>query len=286
MDNKEKAYELHEKAEVLMGENQDDEALELLLEAVLLDSSAWASFYDIGLIYKYRQDWEKSLEYNLKAFDIEPDDEAVCWNTAIAATALEKWDIARKVWQHLGIDVGDGQGEILQNFGQTPVRLNPDDDGEVVWATRVCPVRAQINNIPFPDSGFGYQDIVLHDGAGVGERVVNGMTFPVFNVFCCQTQSEYDTFEVEVTISSDDDMVALDHLSEKHDCAMEDWTQSVNILCKECSEGTPHEHHNNDADNEWQPKRNIGFAARTKQDVNNLLALWSKQTQATYTLYD
>jgi hypothetical protein len=52
--------------------------------------------------------------------------------------------------------------------------LNPSDDGEIVWARRMDPVRARINNILLTDSGCRYGDIVLHDRSWQAERKVLG----------------------------------------------------------------------------------------------------------------
>ena len=90
----------------------------------------------------------------------------------IASTALRKWDDVRSVWKDNGINVDGESGPIEMDFGMTPVRLNPEDDGEVVWATRIDPVRARLDSIPYKESGFKHGDIVLHDGAAVGYREV------------------------------------------------------------------------------------------------------------------
>ena len=62
-------------------------------------------------------------------------------------------------WRRLGLDIEEGDAPIEDNFGITPVRLNPDDRGEVVWARRIDPVRARIENVPYPESGFRRGDV-------------------------------------------------------------------------------------------------------------------------------
>lgn len=152
--SKKKAQKFHDQGQALSDDGKDREAIDAYLKAIEIDPRKSESFYNIGLIYKYRGEWIKSLEYNTRAYALDPEDEAARWNLAIAATALRKWDIARDAWKDNGITLEGGYGPISMNFGMTPVRLNPDDSGEVVWATRIDPVRARIDSIP---SNLGQQ---------------------------------------------------------------------------------------------------------------------------------
>lgn len=88
--NKKKAQKLHEQGQDLSDEGKDVEAIELYLKAIALDPTKSESFYNIGLIYKYQNEWLLSLEHNQKAYGLAPDDEAARWNLAIAATALRE----------------------------------------------------------------------------------------------------------------------------------------------------------------------------------------------------
>lgn len=179
--NKKKAKRLHQEGQRLEELGEVDAAIDKYLSAIDCDPLKSESYYNIGLIYKYRGKWKESFEFNEKANEIDPTDEAARWNLAIAATALRNWTVARRAWKDNGLDLDDDSGPIEMDFGMTPVRLNPDDDGEVVWATRIDPVRARIESIPLPESGYRYFDIVLHDGAAVGYREVGEMEYPVFN---------------------------------------------------------------------------------------------------------
>lgn len=240
---KKRAQQLHAKAQQLSDEGHDSEALELYSEAITLDPEKSESYYNIGLIYKYRGEWELSLKYNKLANELCPEDEAARWNLAIAATALRSWDIARSAWIQNGIRLDGESGPIEMNFGITPVRLNPNGAGEVVWATRIDPVRARIDSIPFMESGFRHGDIVLHDGAAVGRRQIDEREYPVFNVLQLFEQSGYRTVTAVVELTKDDDLHVLEELLSQGSHVLEDWTVNVRMLCKQCSEGVPHEHH-------------------------------------------
>ena len=118
-------------------------------------------WYNLGLKLKYEGKWAESLDANLRALELQPEDnEAAIWNAAIAATALRDWLTARAMWQRYGIKLqGPAEGPIEDNFGVTPVRLNPDDQAEVVWTRRIDPARARLLNVPLPESGFRFNDI-------------------------------------------------------------------------------------------------------------------------------
>jgi hypothetical protein len=47
--------------------------------------------------------------------------------------------------------------------------------------SRIDPVRVRIDNVPLPESGFRFGDIVLHDGASTGHRTYGERQVPVFN---------------------------------------------------------------------------------------------------------
>lgn len=275
-----RARQLFDQAQALQNDGMEDDALAAYKKSIKLNSRRSAAWYNIGLIYKYRQEWQASLEYNQRAFELAPDDEAVCWNLAIAATALARWDIARACWLARGMTLEGESGPINMNFGMAPVRLNPDDKGEVVWATRICPVRARIDNIPFPESGFRYGDIVLHDGAATGYRESRGREYPVFNVFQCVEASRYETWIAMVEIAHDDDLAQLEALFGATPHEFEDWTRNTRTLCRQCSEGRPHEQHDHDLKPDWQKERRLGLAIQDGQDISALFATWQQQCGA------
>jgi tetratricopeptide (TPR) repeat protein len=278
--HKMKAQRFHEQGQAMSDKGQVQEAISAYLTAIELDPNKSESFYNLGLIYKYRNDWSQSLEFNMKAHALNPDDEATCWNLAIAATALHRWDIARSAWQACGIQLEGDCGPITMNFGMTPLRLNPDGTGEVVWGTRIDPVRAKIDNVPYPESGFHYGDVVLHDGAAVGYRVLDGREYPVFNVLELFERSNFTTATAKVVIASDDDLTVLEQLFSETEHYFEDWSASTRILCRQCSEGIAHEHFDEIVDPAEATKRTLGIAVFASNPVLPIFDKWQLQTDA------
>jgi hypothetical protein len=277
--NRKKAQKFHEQGQALSEDGKDIEAIKAYLKAIELDPSKSESFYNIGLIYKYQGKWDKSLEYNTKAYEIDPDDESARWNLAIAATALRKWEIARRAWSDNGIKLAGESGPINMNFGMTPVRLNPEDSGEVVWATRIDPIRAKIDSIPYKESGFKHGDVVLHDGAAVGYRIVGEREYPVFNVLEIFEPSNYSTVVATVKIVSNEDIKQLEELFSKTKNEFEDWTKNVRTICRQCSEGKPHESHDQELSDVWASERTLGIAVYENCSVVDIFKEWQQKSE-------
>jgi hypothetical protein len=250
------------------------------------DSSFW---YDRGMYAKWRRDWAASVEYNRRALDLLPAgkrrEEAAAWNLGIAATAVRDWATARDAWTAYGLDLPALPGQpqppdpgtpIEGDFGPAPVRLNADPrfvgheplvlDGrtwraEVVWGRRLCPARVRILNGPTPESGHRFGDVVLHDGDTVGTRRFGDAELGVFNEIELWERSSTPTLAAAVQAP---DAAAVRQLSERCDAAglaAEDWTGNVQLLCRECSEGSPdHEHRHHDGEG-WSTERTVGLAA-------------------------
>jgi hypothetical protein len=144
--------------------------------------------------------------------------------------------------------------------GAVPVRHNPEGTGEVVWGRRIDPARAVILNVPLPESGFRFGDIVLHDGEPVGERTSSGRTYPVFNVLQRWETSALPTCQVNVVAPGPSDADDLETLFTDEQLGAEDWTGRIRHLCKQCSEGSPHEH-TGSSDGPWQTDRQFGIGA-------------------------
>jgi tetratricopeptide (TPR) repeat protein len=282
----EAAARLHEEGVALSDFGDDDGALDRYLRALELDFSRASTHYNVGLIYKYRRAWRDSFRFNRRAHELVPADEAASWNLAIAATALRDWGTARSVWLQLGLPVDAGDGPIQQNFGRSPVRLNADSDGEVVWGQRLCPVRVRIENVPLPDSGFRYGDIVLHDGAPVGTRVSGDREYGVFNVLELFESSPVGTYEVRLNAEDAGDVEALADLCEQGGIAFEDWTASVRQLCRACSEGRPHQHHDQDGDDaHWSVERRVALAAISGAAIAEALERWGSPRRQVVSCY-
>ncbi|MDQ8051338.1 hypothetical protein [Luteibacter sp.] len=231
--------------------------------------------YMQGLAHKYLRDWRTSLHHNLRSQALREEKcESSLWNAGIAATALGDWAQARHSWAACGIKVPDGDGPVDADFGVVSIRLNPWGRGETLFARRIDIVRARLLNVPLPESGYQFGDIVLHDGAQTGSRFDGEVKVPVFNAMARLAPSEFKTFTAFVSC---DDKAGIEELlssSAPGVAYIEDWTDSVQYYCLRCSYNVPHRHATTDEAGSWEPDRNLGFAAQSRQLVEALLARW------------
>lgn len=257
-----------------------EEAVKLFQQAAATDPK-WASpLYNLGLLYKRQRSWQQSLEFNQRATKIDRSNQGAWWNLGIAATALRNWDAARAAWRGFGIELPPGDGPIDLPCGFGPIRLNPDGDGEVVWAYRLDPARAELANIPFPESKFRWRDVVLNDGAPTGYRKYKGQDVPVFDALELFERSPFDTFVADVAMPPEHEhIVRLAEVAAAKEGCAEDWSTSVRILCKACSEGRPHAEHDTSA----APAPGvhiIGIAARSREHASDILHAWEQDVEA------
>ena len=219
--------------------------------------------YMLGLAHKYQRDWAPSLDHNIRAIALSSSkpEEGANWNAAIAATALGRWREARRHWAACGIKVEPGDEPIEDNYGTVSLRLNPWGGAETLYARRIDPARAYLANIPLPESGYRFRDLVLHDGAKTGEREFDGRMVPVFNVMQMQHQSDFITFAAFVVCPSEEDRDALHELSGPGIGLTEDWT-AMSHYCLRCSYGSVHKHTDASCPVDWEPDRTVGVAAR------------------------
>lgn len=253
-------------------ESGDVAGAEAAYGAAAAHSPSWSvPYYNLGLVCKYQRRWTESLAFNQRAAQLHPQDEAAWWNLGIAASALGNWSEARRAWAACGIQVPAGAGAPDCNFGQTPLRLDPHGNAEVVWAHRIDPARATLISIPLPSSPYHWGDIVLHDGAPEGSRVVDGREYPVFDVLDLLERSAFLTYVVELATSDEHAIRDLEDCAAEMDAAAEHWAQSTRTLCRDCSLGTPHEHR----DTDLSPAHpHCGIAARDAQHVERIVQAW------------
>jgi len=266
-----KAQRLNDRGRKLAAKGWFVEAEEAYRAAAYAKPEWSVPWYNLGLMHKYCGKWEESLESNQRALELSPSDGDSWWNLGIAATALGRWDVARRAWQNCNISVPAGDGPIEMDFGHVPIRLTEHSEGEVVWARRIDPARAVLMSVPLPGSGHGWGDLVLHDGAANGYRMLRGQKVPVFDELVCLQRSGFVTFVAELKA----DLNALETLSSIADNlggAAEDWSISTRVLCKECSEGTPG--HLHDADHTAPADPHCGVAARDEAHAQEILKAW------------
>ncbi|SFD34576.1 Tetratricopeptide repeat-containing protein [Streptomyces aidingensis] len=288
-----------------------EDAGALLTRAADLEPWLSDSWFNLALLHKFRHDWEQARAAGLRAVALVEREAGApeWWNLGIAATALHDWPLARRAWRAFGLEVpgaGDPAAAVTapsgMELGGAAVRLSPSGESEVVWGARLDPARIEITNIPLPSSGRRWGEVVLHDGVPNGERTVTrdgsgGRTtvYPVFDELELWAPSSVPTWVVLLEAARPSDRDALEKLAADAGYAAEDWTSSVRLLCRSCSESRmastqgeegppPHDPHDHSAPGRsgpqgpggtplWSPERECGLAAPASL-VQGLLDSW------------
>ena len=233
-------------------------------------------WFDAALAYKFLRDWPRAFELGKKAA-AQVDrgtGEPAWWNLGIAATALGNWVEAREAWIAFGLDLPPvevaGEGEVRANYGMTPIRLDPDGVGEVVWAQRICPTRAVIRSIPMA-SRRHFGDVILHDGAPHGERNAGGRSYPVFDEIQVLQSSGMLTWTVELS-SNRAGCAQLDAMLTANGCGFEA-ASNMKPLCACCSGGTVEQH----VEVAHDINRKVYWLAGPEEVMRSVLPEWKKE---------
>lgn len=266
--------DLQEKLQLgIEADNRGDkpEAIRIYRE-LLTEKEDWSEVhYNLGLVFKYLGEWEPSFTHNLRATELQPDDEAAWWNLGIAATALEKWRDARRAWNFFGLNYEDSDDPPAEGIGRSPVRISSGDGHEVVWGDRIDPARIIIQNIPLPESGRRFGEIVLNDGAPNGTRIHNGREYSVFDELELIKASAHQTFELECDTNDRSKFEKLAEACFDAGFGIEDWS-TLNLICHACSTGTAHEEHDSRPSSEIR----IALAADDPAKLHQILDDWSR----------
>jgi hypothetical protein len=274
----------HEQASELIDERRFVDAVPHAEEAHRL-APAWSVVHwNLSVAYKHAGRWADCLRACDRAIELDPGDvEGMHWNAGIAATALGDWPRARAAWRAIGVAVDDGLGPLEMTLGATPIRIDPAASAEVVWCERVDPCRARIVNVPMPESGHGYGDLVLHDGEPRGRRQLGGRSVAVFDALIRLERSSFGTWQIEVDADDEATLGALTQLLEDAGTHVEDWTASVRALCTACSLGEAHDHEHAPAPSGWQRQRTLGVAAESEAGLRPLRRLrrwWRREVRS------
>ncbi len=236
-----------DRAFTLIGYGRYEDAGALLTRAVDLEPWLSESWFNLALLHKFRHDWERARAAGLRAVALLDRDSGApdLWNVGIAATALQDWPLARRAWQAYGLKTrgdqaatsGPGSAPVDMDLGSAAVRLSPEGEAEVVWGRRLDPARIEVLSIPLPSSGRRWGEVVLHDGVPHGERTTAaGPSYPVFDEIELWAPSPVSTWVVLIEAAREADRDALERLAADAGFAAEDWSSSVRLLCRSCSE--------------------------------------------------
>lgn len=236
----------------------------LQAERIAREPDDFWPWFEAALTAKAQHDWEECARLNAEAsarIDTVAASEGFdgskpgAWNRGIALTALGRWREARRAWSDYGIETGEGDDEIRMEWGTVPIRLNPEstlafakpplDDPdvtpEVVWCARLSPAHVEVVNVPTPETGHRFGDVLLVDGVPSGERRLGEKIVPVFDELAVLRRSARSTSQA-VLAAGDEELDALAEAAFARGIGVDDWSR-MRIYCAACSHGLPEPDH-------------------------------------------
>jgi tetratricopeptide (TPR) repeat protein len=230
----------YQKAGALIDERRFVEALEPAALACRLRPDWSKAWWNYAIALKHAHRWADCLEACDRTISLDPEhSRGAHWNAGIAATALNNWWRARAAWTAYGVNLPPGDGPLEMEIGAAGVRISLDDKPEVVYGQRIDPCRVRILSVPLPQSNHRFGDVVLHDGEARGKRRFGDGEISVFDELVVIQRSTYGMWTVEATCPTPEERDALIALFDDVDGAIEDWTESIVMLCVRCSLGEP-----------------------------------------------
>ncbi|MCH2084692.1 MAG: hypothetical protein MK226_20065 [Saprospiraceae bacterium] len=193
-----------------------------LFKKIIKKEKEWvAPYFELSKIYKKHQDWKGTYHYSKKTVSLDSANKEAWWNLGIAATANGRSRIARNIWS---------------KFGQHPfqeravcVRLQRDNQFEIIWGLQLDPTRVQIYSIPHPKSDRTYKDLILIDKHIIGHTVVKNKKQAVFQELDLLKRSVYQTYTCWLYSSKESDIYILEKLCQDAGIGFEVWSNAVRL---------------------------------------------------------
>lgn len=127
-------------------------------------------------------------------------------------------------------------------------------------------------SIPLLKSRHRYKDIILNNDAPNGERIVNNTTYFVFDELQLLVPFDYKTYLVTVFTEHQEQIDSLEELCIAKNIGFDNRT-TIEIRCKQCSEGKAHEQHDHELKKENDTEKQIAFTATNIKIVEEILTI-------------
>lgn len=236
------------------------------------------AYFQLSLIYRARLEWKPAFHYSQRTLEGNPDNEIAQWNLGLAATVLQRWDIAGATWKYLK--------HHKSKYRLLPIQLQNRGFQEIVWASPIDPVRAKIESIPHPFSKRQYGEVILHDRKSMGKLVVQQQSVSIYPEIQLLERSFFETYSVLLHTDKASDINLLDQLCLDSDIGFDNWSNTNEIHTNKQRKASP-EYYTKDffegtQDSSEQNYAVIGMAAKRKDTILEILENWRIISLADY----
>lgn len=239
-----------------------------LYKRLIREEPQWAAPYlRLGHIYKYRREWKPSLYYHKKAVALDVTNRQAWWDVALSATAMGKLRQARRVWDKFGWSPKE-----RSFLKPVSVRLQFQNQFEVLWAQRISPCLGYIRSIPQPASGRRYGDLVLIDNIVRGYHTNDMHRLPIYDELGMKKCGHYGAFSCTLLQTTEADIKLLQQLCQEEGLGFEVWGNAAQAATVRSAKGRPEYYTFN-----WDtaPQVLVAVAARREAQALSVLKNWS-----------
>ncbi|MEM8523439.1 MAG: hypothetical protein AAGG68_02290 [Bacteroidota bacterium] len=237
-------------------------------------------YQQLSKIYRQRREWKPTLYYSQQAIERKTKEQIVWNNLATAATALEKWKLARTALEKVAAPIPAHSSQPI------PIRIHTRTKrSEIVWALPQQQLCAKIISIPSPESGRHYGEIVLYDCNSREKQIVGDRPYRVFPEIERFKKSFYRTFSVLIHTDHITSIQKLAELCYDQQLGFENWSNLQHQLVTQ-TENRSAEYYENAAQSSELGYQLIAIAALEKYQVKEVLRIWKLITLQEYSWLD
>lgn len=249
-----------------------------LYKKAIRTALTWSKpYYYLSLIYRARKEWKPTFHYSQKTVEYNAQNREAWWNLGLAATVLQRWEIAQRAWSVL--ELGNVvKPELL------PIQIVHRGFKEVVWARQIDLVRVRIESIPHPFSRRRYGEVIMHDRYSIGKLIVKNKRIDIYREVQALERSFFDTYSVLLHTDKRSDIDVLDKLCLEAELGFDNWTNSNEVQTKPNRKAKAEYYSKNffKPSEEEQTYYVIGIAAKRRKEVLETLEAWRIITLANY----
>jgi len=237
-------------------------------------------YQQLSKIYRQRREWKPTLYYSQEAIKRNTYEQIIWNNLATAATALEKWELAKTALQKIAVSIP------VHSSKPIPIRIRTRSRRlEIVWTLPLQQLCAKIISIPSPESGRRYGEVILYDWNNNEKHIVGNKTHRVFLEIERFKKSFYRTFSVLLHTDHSSAIQKLEELCYNQQLGFENWSNLQHQLTIQ-TENRAAEYYEYPSQESNIGYQLIAIAALEKQQVEGVLKIWRLITLQEYSWLD
>jgi len=231
-------------------------------------------------IYTVRQEWKPAMHYSQVVLSMDETHQPAWLSVALAATALKQWKKARNAWNELDYELKENTKPIQLDMGRIVLKIQTEEQVEIVEAERIGPARAIIRSIPQPKSTFQFgMTVLLHPETKETFIDKKRRKHKVYKALEIWKVAAYKTYTAFLHTTDKSDLDILYSLCENADIGFDNWSSLSRMML--VSGLKEYGNHPTPMTSGEAPIM-VAFAAYDEVDIHKVLKDWKVITLKSY----